>query len=356
MTPTHQKRNRVAAVAVLAFVLAATVRASALSVTVNGQLASFSPPPIERAGRVFVPLRGVFETLGASVVYQNGAINATGNSRTVSLHVGSTSATVDGQTQTLDIAPFIVGASTYVPLRFVSQALGAGVNYDATNQIVALTSGGPQAAPPEEESMVRPPEARGPILTDEHPGRAASVPAQRPTISANFAQAVDPNTVRISLDGLDITDSATRSAVGFIYAPDSPLQSMNHTVEVRGRTADGERFVRRWSFRTGSEDATTPLSLIDPSNGSVVSRTFTVAGRTAPDARVHIDAGSTSEGSPFAFRTGSYDGDTRADGEGRFSQDVTLPPAAGSSIGVAVTATDPTTQSTAEMKLHVQEQ
>jgi len=121
-------------------VFAVVTPALAISVTVNGNNVNLAPPPIERAGRVFVPLRGLFEQLGASVVYENGVINATAGSQTVSLTIGSQQATVDGSPQTVDVAPFIVGASTYVPLRFVSQALGATVNYDGTNQIVAVTT------------------------------------------------------------------------------------------------------------------------------------------------------------------------------------------------------------------------
>ena len=52
---------------------------SAVSVFVNGQRMSFDQPPIVQSGRVFVPLRGVFEQLGASVVYNNGQINAPQN-------------------------------------------------------------------------------------------------------------------------------------------------------------------------------------------------------------------------------------------------------------------------------------
>ncbi|HXN09022.1 MAG TPA: stalk domain-containing protein, partial [Candidatus Acidoferrales bacterium] len=43
--------------------------AADIPVVVNGQQIQFDQPPIERSGRVFVPLRGVFEHLGASVVY-----------------------------------------------------------------------------------------------------------------------------------------------------------------------------------------------------------------------------------------------------------------------------------------------
>ena len=120
-----------------------------VAITINGQEVDVAPPPLISAGRVFVPLRGVFENLGASVVYSNGQINATGNGRDISLQIGSTQATVDGSPVTIDVAPFIVGASTFVPLRFVSEALGASVDWDDTNRIVAITLAG---APQNEQS------------------------------------------------------------------------------------------------------------------------------------------------------------------------------------------------------------
>ncbi len=117
---------------------------TAVSVTVNGSPVNLSPAPLLSGGRVFVPLRGVFEQLGASVVYSNGTINATGNGRTISLQIGSTQAIVDGQTQRIDVAPFIVGESTYVPLRFISESLGAGVDWDDASQTVAINVAGAQ--------------------------------------------------------------------------------------------------------------------------------------------------------------------------------------------------------------------
>ncbi len=113
-----------------------------VAIVVNGSQMQFNQAPIEQAGRVFVPLRGVFERLGASVVYENGEINATGNGRNVSLRVGSTQATVNGQPQTVDVAPFIVGSSTLVPLRFVAQALGASVDWNNNTSTVTITGNG----------------------------------------------------------------------------------------------------------------------------------------------------------------------------------------------------------------------
>src|SRR5215472_9735145 len=128
--------------------------AQAVSVRLNGQALFLSPAPIVREGRVFVPLRGIFERMGASVVYSAGTINATKQNTTVQLRIGSTQATINGQAQTLDVAPFIIGASTYVPLRFVAQAFGATVGWDQATRVVTINmaTGGAVVPPP-----VRPP-------------------------------------------------------------------------------------------------------------------------------------------------------------------------------------------------------
>jgi hypothetical protein len=128
--------------AVAMFALTTLAADADVGVTVNGSAVDISPPPIVQAGRVFVPLRGVFEQLGASVVYANGAINATGNGRAIALQIGSTQATVNGQPQIIDVAPFIVGESTYVPLRFISESLGDSVSWDDADSIAAIDTGG----------------------------------------------------------------------------------------------------------------------------------------------------------------------------------------------------------------------
>ncbi len=345
-------RTLVAAGVGSAAALAAALPAWALSVTVDGQAVTFNPPPIERAGRVFVPLRGVFERLGASVVYANGTINATGNGRNISLHIGSNAATVNGNAQTLDQAPFVIGASTYVPLRFVSEALGAGVNYDGANQIVALNTpagGPPQGGPP--------PVARH-LLRELEPGRDATVGSRRPTISANFAQAVDPNSLQLTLDGLDITRDATRSSSGFIYAPSSPLQSMPHSVTVSGNLASGQPFQESWHFSTGASSYRNTLSILAPIDGSGVGRTFVVRGRSLPYALVHVDAGASANfvGRSFAFGTGNASVDTTADGNGNFSAPVSVRAFPGATIGVTITSTDPQSRESAQKKLQLSSQ
>ena len=140
----HFARLALAANATIAAVLLAAHPAGAqVTVDVNGNALDFSTAPIIQDGRVFVPLRGVFERLGASVDYSNGLITATGSDgRTISLTIGSTQATISGQPETIDVAPFIVSSSTFVPLRFISQALGASVNWDESDHTVSIGMAG----------------------------------------------------------------------------------------------------------------------------------------------------------------------------------------------------------------------
>jgi len=355
-------------IAIVALAAAAGLDAAALApasaqvaVTVNGRNVDFEPAPIERAGRVFVPLRGVFERLGASVVYANGTINATRGPLTVSLQIGSNQAVVGGNPQTLDVAPFIVGASTYVPLRFVSQALGANVQYDATNRIVAIftRAGGPgpyvQQAPPPAPPPAAPPPPSPLLLVQQRPERDATVGTTRPTISAEFSVPVDPNSVRVSLDGLDVTAQSTRSRTGIVFEPPSPLESTRHVVRVTGRDLEGGRFSRVWSFTTGTAPPQNFLDIERPDNDSAVDAgSFVVRGRTAPNARVRVLAGSVVDvAGPFAFASGNYAGDTTADGDGHFEATVTLTTAPGARIGVTVISTDPQTKEGVEKRLRL---
>lgn len=79
-------------------------RTSALA----GQPVLVTPPPIVRVGRVYVPVRGTFEHLGASVVFDAGRIETTQGDRMVTLRVASPDAGVNGLAEHLDDLPFVL--------------------------------------------------------------------------------------------------------------------------------------------------------------------------------------------------------------------------------------------------------
>jgi hypothetical protein len=98
--------------------------------------------PVLAEGRTLVPLRAIFEALGADLRW-NGAdqsIIATRGDVNIWLQIGSNKATKNGMQVLLDVPPMIVSGSTLVPLRFVSESLGAGVHWEEATRTVIITT------------------------------------------------------------------------------------------------------------------------------------------------------------------------------------------------------------------------
>lgn len=94
-------------------------------------------------GRVMVPLRAIFESLGAEVDWDANTRTITGTKgdTIVTLVVNSPTATVNGKEIVLDVPPVIIDGRTLVPVRFVSESLGAEVEWDGNRRQVNIATG-----------------------------------------------------------------------------------------------------------------------------------------------------------------------------------------------------------------------
>ena len=307
-------------VALAAGIFSVPAAAQQISITVNGQPLALSPGPIEQQGRVFVPMRGIFERFGAGVVYSAGTINATKGSTTIQLRIGSTQATINGQPQTLDVAPFIVGATTYVPLRFIAQSLGAQVGYDNATRVVSIAMPGQGGVPP----PVRPPPVRPPPpfrppppvgpevrLRNQQPPPGSETRDRFVVISAQFSRNVDAGSVRVLIDGANRTNQSGVSSTGFSFRPPAPLDFGGHTARVTGRAPGGVTFDRSWSF-TLRRQVQIPLTVRQPISNATVGTSFTVAGNTVANGRIRVAVGAAPS------TTGLFSGNTNA-GPGEIS-------------------------------------
>lgn len=314
----------------------------AVTIVINGQQVGFDQPPVERAGRVFVPLRGVFQRLGASVVYSNGVINATGNGRNVSLRIGSNQATVNGQTQYLDVAPFLIGARTLVPLRFVAQALGATVDWNNNTRTVTINGNGgtyntPQSTPPPNRSF---------YLTNKRP--TGAIRTQSPAIHANFSEPIARNTMHVYIDGRDVTNDVYANVNGFDVTPPTPLSPGHHRVRVTGVTQAGASFQTGWPFVIGNSSARNYLNAVSPVPGSRVPSSFAFSGHTLPGSQVHIVAtgAASAFGGILQLNTGTYQTTVQADNTGAFSAQISLNNVGGAQVRVLVQSIAPDGTST----------
>ena len=115
-----------------------------IDVRVNGNMVNFGAVgPREMNGRVMVPLRGVLEQMGAYVSWDSATqtVFAEKGDMSITLPIGSTTARVNGRTVNLDVPAQTYAGTTMVPLRFVSEALGADVRWDSPTQTVFIDTG-----------------------------------------------------------------------------------------------------------------------------------------------------------------------------------------------------------------------
>lgn len=115
----------------------------------NGQKLAFDVDPIIEDGRTLVPLRAIFEAMGAAVSWNDATATATavkGNTRVV-LPVGSTTPTINGVIFKLDVPGRIVEGRTLAPLRFVGEAFGGRVAWDGSTNLITITTDPAKAAP-----------------------------------------------------------------------------------------------------------------------------------------------------------------------------------------------------------------
>ena len=109
--------------------------------TIDGKTVSNDVAPKIVNDRTMLPIRFIAERLGAKVdwINESRTVKITAENIDISLVIGESFATVNGEKIALDSPSFIENDRTYLPIRFVSEKLGADVKWDETAQTVTIT-------------------------------------------------------------------------------------------------------------------------------------------------------------------------------------------------------------------------
>lgn len=124
-----------------------------ITVTLDGNVISFDVQPQMIDGRTFVPLRKIFEEIGALVKWddETQTVTARKSSKTITLTINSNEMTVDKgktdelgnailETVTLDVPAQMIDDRTLVPVRAISESFGLTVDWDGENSLVSIES------------------------------------------------------------------------------------------------------------------------------------------------------------------------------------------------------------------------
>jgi hypothetical protein len=114
-----------------------------VKVQFDEQELQFDANPFIENDRTLVPIRALAERLGFTVDWNEAEqrITLTNDTTTIVLWIGSNKVVVNGVEGTIDVPAKQVSDRTFVPLRFVSEKLGAQVAWDDKNGTAVVTSG-----------------------------------------------------------------------------------------------------------------------------------------------------------------------------------------------------------------------
>lgn len=117
-----------------------TISFDKIKVIIDGELQKFEQPPVNKDGTILVPMRAIFERLGAVISWNDTehSVTATKGSVTIYLRIDSTEPTVNGITKPLEVPAQLINSNTMVPVRFISESLGAEVSWDQASQTVYI--------------------------------------------------------------------------------------------------------------------------------------------------------------------------------------------------------------------------
>ena len=109
----------------------------------NIDFTPYGQTPVIVNDRTLVPLRAIFEAMGAEVKWDNDTrtVTATRGDTTISLAIGSDQLVVNGEAVTIDVPAQIINDRTMIPVRAVAESFGCNVNWNQKAKRVAITEG-----------------------------------------------------------------------------------------------------------------------------------------------------------------------------------------------------------------------
>ena len=108
----------------------------------NDNILGFETAPVIEDGRTLVPMRFLFEQMGADVEWDQATQTATAtmNNTAVAFAIDDTNAEVNGSATAMDVPARLVNGKTMVPLRFLSEKLEYTVTWDEETRTAIITN------------------------------------------------------------------------------------------------------------------------------------------------------------------------------------------------------------------------
>jgi len=120
----------------------ASAQTDQIQVILDGEVLSFDQPPTIENGHTLVPLRSIFEALGADVKWEQSTRTATATKRRniINIQINNEQIIRNGFISILETPPRLINSHTLVPIRAVAEAFNANVDWDNATRTVIINS------------------------------------------------------------------------------------------------------------------------------------------------------------------------------------------------------------------------
>ncbi|AOK89294.1 stalk domain-containing protein [Paenibacillus polymyxa] len=235
-------------------------KAQQVEVFIDGKLQQYEQPATSISGSMLVPFRAVFEALGAKVKWDGATktVTATKGNTTIKLTVGSRDAYINGKLVRLNAAPRLINGKVMVPIRFVSEALGAKVKWNIAAQSVVIFLAPPQVLTTSESEQL--------MEDNEDASESQSNTTILKKISTTFSKSTDIVFV------IDVTSSMTgtldyvrQKVKGFVDSV--PAGSQFAVVAFRDINLKADKDLEFLEFTTDKNKLKGNLNMLRPSAG-----------------------------------------------------------------------------------------
>lgn len=235
-------------------------KAQKVEVFIDGKLQQYEQPATSISGSMLVPFRAVFEALGAKVKWDGATktVTATKGNTTIKLTVGSRDAYINGKLVRLNAAPRLINGKVMVPIRFVSEALGAKVKWNIAAQSVVIFLAPPQVLTTSESEQL--------MEENEDASESQSNTTILKKISTTFSKSTDIVFV------IDVTSSMTgtldyvrQKVKGFVDSV--PAGSQFAVVAFRDINLKADTDLEFLEFTTDKNKLKGNLNMLRPSAG-----------------------------------------------------------------------------------------
>ena len=110
-----------------------------ITITLNGEEIIFDQDPLMDSNRVMVPIRAIFEKIGAELIWEDGKVTATKGEIKIELTIGEKETFINGESYMLDVPAQLVSGRTLVPVRFISECFDYYVDWNQETKKVIIT-------------------------------------------------------------------------------------------------------------------------------------------------------------------------------------------------------------------------